>query len=266
MPTQRIEAQNLETVIERDTIWMSPDAPKGRGILRARPERWPFSAIRWAWVQWQISPEFEPISAELSRAVDSTLAPEGSKAKAKGSMRDLPGWFIGCCAVLSGDRATLRRAADAIAYATDKAGRGHSYYQALAGIIKARVREDPEREREQLAISAQFKPNGPHVFPSRPLLRAFVDRDYAALEREAIKGAKKHWTDRYMGRPSRSVLVKDEPDHIILDIANKDVYAPWPYVEAVFAKLAVLDGATISYDDFWFPLKLVSTWREATGK
>ncbi|HEY2585971.1 MAG TPA: hypothetical protein VGI81_09440 [Tepidisphaeraceae bacterium] len=266
MQIQRIEIQDLDKSIVGAKIWMSPDAPKGSGILKVPPYQWVFAAIRWAWLQWKARPDFEPIAAELSLAVQSTLTPQAIDEANSRSTRDLFDWFVCCCAVLSGDSATLRRAADATVFATSKAGPRHHYYQALAGIIRARVEGDPEREREQLAIAEKFKPTGPHVFPSRALLRAFVDRDYAGLQKEAIKGAKKHWTDRYMGKKSLPVLIKDEPDHIILNTGNKDVYSPWPYVEAVFAKLAILDGAKITYDEFWFPLKLVSTWREPSGK
>src|SRR5207237_9476665 len=43
-----------------------------------------------------------------------------------------------------------------------------------------------------------------------------------ALEREIIKGANKHLTDRYLvGHSSMPILVKDEPGHTVIDVTNK---------------------------------------------
>jgi len=166
-----------------------------------------------------------------------------------------------CCAVLSGHAETAKRAAAGVKEAVF----GRDYpTQAVARIIAARISGDAEAERQQFEVSEQIgRDRLPPPLPSRALLRSFVQRDYAKLNREVTKGAKKHWTERYLGKPSMPVLVKDEPDRMVIDVSVKDVYTTWAYVEAVFAKLAMQDDAKITYDDFWFPLALISATRDA---
>ena len=56
--------------------------------------------------------------------------------------------------------------------------------------------------------------------------------------------------------------MKNDPDVLVLDITKKHAHFTWAYVEAAFAKLAILDGATITHDDLWFPLDFVKSMRD----
>jgi hypothetical protein len=215
-----------------------------------------FAAIGFAWLQWQVEPRFEPIGEVLADAARRTGTAE---VRALAQERYEPGvfdWEVLACAILSGDPELARHTAEQTRYAT-RGKFGADIFQAVAGILKARLLGDVEAEAAQLALVGR-RPDHPMPTPSLPLLRAFVDRNEKALEREIVKGANKHWTVRYLvGRSSMPILVKDEPGHTVIDVTNKDSYTLWAYPEAVFAKVAMQGGITIRHDDLWFPLGLL---------
>jgi len=257
MNEQQIELVKLDRTIVKEETFMSPSFSKiGTGKFRLPPYFPIQSAINWAWLKWQAKTDFDRISDQLSAVLDGTLTPERIADADERGKRDKFDWFVLVAAILSGRLGILRKVAEQTKYSLP----GGYYCQALAGLIRARATGDAGREREQYDIVCTRKNFEDFPSPAKPLLRAFVDRNYSALEKEVVKGAKKHWTDRFMGKPSIPVLIKDEPDDIVLNIANKYSSFLWPYVEAAFAKLAILDGAVIKYDDLWFPLKFISTW------
>jgi hypothetical protein len=239
---------------------MSPTAPKGGGdFLATPPYMWAAEAMNWAWLQWQARPEFDAISDVLIEAVGHSTSPEVRAEADRRRERGQLDWFVMCCAILSGDAETARSAAAGVKNA---AFRRDYPTQAVARILSARILGDAETERQQFEVSEQMgRETLPPPLPSRALLQSFVERDYAKLNKEVTKNAKKHWTERYLGKPSMPVLVEDEPDRMVIDVSVKDVYSKWAHTEAVVAKLAIQDGARITHDDFWFPLDLVRATR-----
>jgi hypothetical protein len=220
------------------------------------------SAINWAWLQWHVKPQFRTISNELT-----FIALRSSDALAKGIThgdqreRGFHDWMMLCCAVLSGNRETMAEAAKQ-ARGADARVKGHQHDRALAGVLAARIFGNEQDEAEQRMLWEKYKPMGINAFPSRALVRAFVRRDYRAVAKAVKEGAEKHWSDEYIGGGGRRwmigpVIVEQKRGHMTLDLRRKDSYFLWPYVEAVFAKLALMDGASITYDDFWLPLDFV---------
>jgi hypothetical protein len=263
MIRKRIELVNLDRAIQSARFWMSPTAPKGGGDLLTPPYMWAAEAVNWAWLQWQAEPDFRPISDGLLEAVEHSTTAENIAAADRRHERGALDWFAMCCAVLSGDAETARRAAAGVKEAVY---RRDDPTQAVAGVLAARVLGDAETERQQFEVSEQMgRETLPPPLPSRALLRSFVERDYAKLNREVTKNAKKHWTERYLGKSTMPVLVKDEPDHAVIDVKAKDIYSKWAHTEAVVAKLAIQDGAKVTHDDFWFPLGLVRAARGEGG-
>ena len=261
MTGKRIELLNLDRTIQRYRFWMSATAPRGGGDLSTPPYVWASSAVNWAWLQWQAEPHFRPISDGLMEAVAHSVTPENRAEAERRGMRAVLDWFVMCCAVLSGDAETAGRAAEGV---RDAAFPGDYPTQAVARVLAARVLGDAATERRQLEVSEKIgREKLPPPVPGNALLRSFVERDYAKLNREVTKGSKKHWTGRYLGKRSMPVLVKDEPDRVVIDVSAKDVYSTWAHVEGVFAKLAIQDGARITCDDLWFPRALVSATRGA---
>ena len=81
------------------------------------------------------------------------------------------------------------------------------------------------------------------------LLRRFVDRDYKALEKQLRKDCEKYFGYIQKERnvvSKQPAVVEQTAQRMIIDLANRwsgNWY--WPWVEAAFAKLAILDGAHI---------------------
>jgi hypothetical protein len=223
-------------------------------------------AIYFAWLQWHVDQNFLRISgvltADVLRAVDAIA---GGKIPSKIDERDFHDRMMIIAAILSGNPSTMRSAAEQVQMASSRA-KTYQYESAFAGLLASRILDKPKQEKAQLRILRQYKPTRVDPWPSNQLLDAFSRRDYRLLAKSVKKGAEKHWTDRYLGVGhrrwgTRSVVVEERPDYILLDLWKKDPHFWWPYVEAAFAKLAILDGAEFSFDSFWLPLGLVQAMR-----
>ena len=262
MTSKRIELLNLDRSITTNQILLGMEIPISSRHADVTPCFAAWLAIGSAWLRWQSKPEFAPISDVLVAAAERVSTAEARAAADTRGIRGTFDWTLLACAILSGDRQVARRIAGETKYAEPgRLGGGH--LQAVAGILKARLLGDADREPQQLDLVGK-RPDHPMPTPSIGLLRAFVQRDPLALDKEVTKGAKKHWTDRYLvGRASMPILVKDEPDHVAIDVTNKDSSTLWAYPEAVFAKVAMWDGAQITHNDLWFPLNLVSAARDS---
>ena len=214
-------------------------------------------AISWCWAQWHLTHDFVPISKQISEALLTVTTPEAAEKVDKRDTRGDYEYAIMFASVLSGNVGTMKLISAHVRGGDDKSEK-YQRYQSIAGVLKSRIIGDNDGERRQLDLSEKYRPDGVHPAPSRTLLRAFVDRDYKTVNKEVAKGAKKHWTDQYL----KGIVEKDEPDHLVIKIRDKNVHFTWPYVEAAIAKLAIMDGATITHDDIWFPLDFVKAFRK----
>lgn len=211
---------------------------------------------KWAFLEWRLRDTFGPIQAMLRDVVlrSTELMKQGRIATRRDPNRALHDWLMLACAVLSSDAAVMREAAEQSVQAAR--GSKGDYEQALAGIVKSRILCDVVEEKRQLQVLLKSKPFGSHITPTNSLVRAFVERDDGAIARLVASGAKKH-TDPLWAFDRRGIKEQTR-DRMVLDIGHKHTNFFWPYPEAVFAKLAMIAGAsTITHDDFWFPLGLV---------
>ena len=219
-----------------------------------------------AWIEWLEKPEFRPISKLLIDSVRRSAVPEVAKEDEKLELRGWYEWALTACAVLSGDVPTMHLAAGVVKGAR-VGSKQDPAYGSVAGIIKARLLGNAKDEQKQLEVFTQCRGDGSHPLPSRELLTAFVNRDYVKLDQAVTAGAKKHWTDSYLGRGTpKPVILEDSPRRLVIDVWQKDANYKWPYPEAVFAKLAIMEGAIITHDDFWFPLALVRAMADSAEK
>lgn len=210
-------------------------------------------AIRWSWLQWKKKTEFEPIRDALKFVTMRSAEALTARRLPRDSFRGLHDRMLLCCAVLSADAGTMQFAAERAMQAASS-GNSKAHELALAGILKARLLSDTKTEQKQLRILGECHSLKSDPIPSGKLIRAFVDQDYDTLAKEVALGARRHWSDNYI----RPAIIQENAEQITIKIGKKDCYFVWPYVEAVFAKLAMMDGATITYDDFWFPLDFVT--------
>ena len=219
------------------------------------------SGTDWCWFEWQLNPVFAPISQALGFMVRRSIEAL-NRARPDAFLRTVHDRMILECAALSGDRETMRKAAETVIPANPDV-RENRYEQAWNGILRARMLNEPEQERKQLELLDTGKPVGLGAYPSRALLKSFVARDYKALAKAVEGGAEKYWGKQFLPRgKAAGIVIKEEPGKMTLDLRFKDKEFYWPRIEAVFAKLALLDGAQITYDSFWFPLEFVKAMRE----
>ena len=222
-------------------------------------------AIKLAWLRWQVSPEFLPISDVLAGVVHRSVEPSVVKKHAGPVKQDLYERALIYCAVLSGDIGAMKTAAKVVRGAA-RHRKDSLNDESVAGILKGRIEGNPKFELQQYRLSEKSVPHRAHAWPSQQLLKAFVERDYGQLALEVERGAKQHWSDSYLkGARGYTAIVKETDDLIVLDPMKKGGNFLWAYVEAVFAKMAMMDGATITYDDLWFPLRLIRAAREESS-
>jgi hypothetical protein len=218
------------------------------------------SAINWSWIQWHSDPNFERIGSELATFALRSAQGSAKYTKRVGQeFRGMQDWMVTACAILSGDVATMRAATDGIPGAKKRVRR-NQYYEALAGILKCRIHGRANLEQEQLDKLQLGQPDPEFISPSQKLIQAFSKRDYCAFEEALEDGMRKHLEGRFNKRARGAPLpvVAHEGGRNVVNLRNKDSYTLWPYPEAVFAKLAALDGATIKCDSFWFPRDFVT--------
>jgi hypothetical protein len=261
MTKKQIEFLELQGAAEDRLIFMNPPAPdaKRTGLLAAQPFGPAQSAVYWCWYQWQLDRNFQTISDRLKFITRFVSTADAAKWASKISLRGYHEWFITQCAILSGDEPTMRLACRHVA---GSGGRAQQYYNSLAGMLKARIEGDQKEAERQLAFSLKYKEDGVHPMPSRALQKAFVEKDYTTLDREITRGAKRYWKDSFIGK----AIIKDEPQHMVIDPVKRHSHYQWAYPEAAIATLAILDGATITYDDVWFPLDLVKSFTKPASK
>jgi len=227
------------------------------------------SAIYWAWLQWQLDADFNKISDGLTAdAMRAAEALASGKLPRRIDERGFHDWMMMNAAILSGNALTMRAAAEQVRLARSDTER-YQYNEAAAGILACRILGEEKRERAQYEMLQRYRPMRINPWPSKALTLAFVERDNKRLARTVAQDAEKHWSDRYLNldnrRRTQPVIVKQDADSIVVNLRNKDSYFWWPYVEAAFAKLAVLDGVEINYDSFWMPLAFVKAVKNTSA-
>jgi hypothetical protein len=218
----------------------------------AKPTHSLRAAINWAFVEWHRSEEAPRILHHVMeiarRGVDISRQHSIPPGRA---MRDCFDNFLLQCAVLSGDRALAQSAATTVAIA-DSSDR-YQYLEAWTGIIASRLLGNRDEEMRQREAMRDFKPSRTYLWPSQALIDQFVDQEYHALGRILKTSSEKHW--KISERDG--ALTRDAAGRELLDLSRKHEHFFWPYVEAVFARLAIWDGAPLCHDSFWLPAGLI---------
>lgn len=227
-------------------------------------------SINWAWLAWHVSHDRKDITSTLEKTVElAQKAKEGRRLK-KAAINDRGEFdhFILTAALLSGNPALAGEAAATVSGA-DPRSKQYQYDAALAGVIAASVLGNDAKRGAQLSIMKKFKPTRVNAFPSPGLVKAFVSGTDAELHRAIAAGVERYWTDWSIYRGPRRFgtlpgqLVYEDETRIGLDLGRRSPHWMWPYMEATFAKLAALQGRKIRYDDFWFPLALITGQEDA---
>lgn len=215
------------------------------------------AAINWAWLKWHDSGDAAAVAAALAGVVARGVALYGSSDIGGLTLhREIHDCFLVQAAVLCGRPDVMRSAAEAARPADPRSPR-HQFFQAWTGMLRGRVLRDARAEAEQHALFRAYKPDRTYLSPSAVLADAFVARDPAALEKSVKAGAEKHWK----AAAREGALIDRGDGTVTVDVTKKHPHFFWPYSEAVFARLAMDDGAEFSYDSFWLPMAFLRALR-----
>ena len=178
-----------------------------------------------------------------------------AEADAEGC-RDRLDWFSLVCAIVSADQSLMRFAAESAAYAR-KSRNPAPFFQVVSGILRARILDDRREELRQCALLDRQRPGEQYIGPPIALVKTFVERRYDRIDTEVRRGVKRH--DQFPKAKRRQRAIVDEGEgHMTVDVGRKGQRALWAHSEAVFAKLAMCEGAPIKTDNVWFPLDLIA--------
>ncbi|HEV7300746.1 MAG TPA: hypothetical protein VGN72_15375 [Tepidisphaeraceae bacterium] len=211
------------------------------------------AAINYAFLEWHRSQDrnashdvLRAIALSAAKVIDVHPFAPGR------ALRECFDSFWLQCAILSDDVALAESVAEKV-FIADESSR-YQFHESWTGILAGRVLGDDDRVRDQAAKFAKYKPDRTFAWPSPAIVDAFVRRDYASLKKAVRTGAEKHW--RIAEREGAlAVLPTGETE---IDVAKKHEHFFWPYVEAVFAKLAIRDGANMRYESKWLPRPLIA--------
>ena len=257
MPRQRV-VSCVEDLSERLSLYAAfaslgedpaaafPDVVT-KGLVR--PTHALRAAINWAWLKWHDSRDFAAISTDLAGVVLRGVSLyELKDFDGPNWFRDLHDVFLVQAAVLSGRPDVMRRAAEAARPASSRTAR-YQFFEAWTGILTARILGDASAESRQHALYRTFKPDRTFLWPGAGLVDTFVARDYAAFAKAVKSGCERQWKMA----ERQEALSENTDGSLVVRLSNKHQHFFWSYVEATFAKLAMSDGAEVSYDSFWFP-------------
>lgn len=220
-------------------------------------------AVSWAWLKWHVSQNRNEINSRLGKVVSAALKRKATKTFKKAPINDRGEFdhFLLTAALLSGNNELAQSVAATVSGANAQS-KQFQYDAALAGFVAAIVLGKHQIRDAQLAIMMKFKPTRVNAFPTHGLVKAIVEGSGADVNRAIASAVKKYWSDSsvgrtsYRGRPTQ--LLYEDDSRLGFDLNQRSLHWMWPYMEATFARLAMLNGRKISYDDFWFPLPLVT--------
>lgn len=240
----------LDLTPERRRIWRDKKIAPDYAVSAGR---------NWAWLLWQKSKDIRLVRKEMKRIVGKwALTPARLAEAEEEGCRGRMDWFSLVCAIISSDDSQIKFAAESAVFAR-KTREPAPFFQVVSGVLKARILGDRKEELKQFALLDKQQPDVPDIGPAISLVKVFVERNYDELDKEVKRGVKRHWSDRYIGtKRGRSVIVEEGREHMTIDIGKKALDTLWAHSEAVFAKLAMSEGAQIKTDDVWFPLELIS--------
>ncbi len=227
-------------------------------------------AVTWFWLAWQqhrdlgfTNKAFIPLVMRSTNISFVSAKTDTKDALGRPGIHD---WYLLVCGILTGNRDVMEQCArDSESELLKSSKKRDQPFEALAGILRSRILNDGINEKRHLARLERSLQTGPDLCPTTSLVRAFVNRDYKVLNRLVTAGSMRHWSERFLRVHMRtpqspeSVITGESETEVVINLIHKDPFAFWAYPEAAFAKLATMDGATITHDDFWLPQELINS-------
>ena len=209
------------------------------------------AAVRWLWLTiLRDSPKDEVarvIAYLVRRSVGAIRLSGGSYYRAEHDV------ILMTASILSGNRELMHIASEAVRVADPKS-ESYQFFEAWAGILRSRILNQHDDEEEQLSILLRKRGVSLMQCPSHSLAKAFCKRDYKKMALLMNKTFEKEWAD---GEKTGSI--EHDPSgatKVFLRFRDPNMY--WPWAQAGFAKLAILEAAKVPTHPLWLPDRLLS--------
>jgi hypothetical protein len=256
-----VRIADLDNVVDWHYSKLQPDKPAevAYALLHATGRvgcgfTWPAHDLRhllcWIWLCWHKHHSLERI-VEVANPVLTRALSLYSMGISQGMRTEHDSWILHA-AILCSEWDFARQAAKVVAIA-DPENPGYQYLHGWTGILKYMIEQDEANAHIQANIFHKFKPNRVFAWPRPKLVTAFMERDGKSFEKQLRDASKLHWTIS----EKEGAIAEATPDSTTLMLQKKGDHFFWPWVEAVFMKLALMRGMEIKYDDFWLPFGLI---------
>lgn len=221
----------------------SPSNPVAFGYFKPRSRA--HHILAWAWLMWQVDPRPGPVERGLAlvprRGLELHQHPQVTCDREQFDLLAL------CCAVLSGDRKLMRDfAASAWHHGhPDLPADTYPLYPAWCGLLKFEVLGDAAARDAQaeVALATGRLPWVP--LPGKALTRRFLHGDPKAFGKQLRSDVRK-----FEASVKPNAKVDGEP---VFDVRKPSGHKPWPYMQAVLAKLVALRGHGVECESVWMP-------------
>lgn len=244
---------DLEDLLARYAV-LSP-LSAGKAVSQGQGAYLPMHMLRrgiiWAWLAWHASKPFAEISKKLQELLERAYYCYQINNNYNYS-RSINDSFVIQCAILSGSATSAGRAAEFVEAAVPSSSLDQ-YTEAWTGVLKAAILRRRDEELAQLNVLKRGTPLRTFPWPSVKLVESFVARDWQQFHDDVNDNINSH-----LSSASRSTLGSSRGrDSHGVNLATVNDYFMWPWVAASFAKLAILDGATIDGDPLWLPVGFI---------
>ena len=209
------------------------------------------ACVRWIWLAVHAGRSPKAIRSVVSQVVERSLA--AYPLSGGNYFRPEHDAFIMMAAILLGDANLVQNVAN-IVQPADPEDSKYQFFEGWVGILKARVLGRVADEVVQLDVLLRKKGLSSVHCPSHRLVQLFCKRDYSLMNiwiRDWFKKEKRMHVER-------NLLFVDEAGRSCIALRERNPNHLWPWAEATFAKLANLEGVSISTDELWMPAGLLS--------
>lgn len=204
--------------------------------------------LRGVWLNWHRWYDLNRIHETFKPAVERAIV-IASDPKIFPHFRGNFDNFLIQLAVIVGDIGLMEKAAMSVEDADDESKK-YQMYESWTGIIKYRILGDEKNVKRQHEIFQRYSIVKYYVYPTKKMIKTFVEKDYNSLLKVIKQRSEKYWE---WGKNALS----EEDGEQILDPKKLHPNFFWPWVECTFAKLAIMDGAEYTHDSPWLPVGLI---------
>jgi hypothetical protein len=211
------------------------------------------ACMAWVWGQWLLNGAKPAIRAHVDPFVERGL--EMEELSSLFYMRPIHELYLLHCAIFASDDAQLKKLAtkviDAAGFKTYKPQNdGELYASAWCGMLKYWILGDWQKAAEQFEIIWGANREISFRAAGKPLVTAWLKRDWKAFVKLQRKDFEKLWT---RARKDGTVISENGRETIVNMEPVRHIQHSWCWAHCGMALLANRQGIEVATDPFWFP-------------